>query len=232
MCDSIRSASLYINRPRSRASILRQGPESNALRAALTARSMSAASPSATWAITSSVAGLIVSNVLPLLLSRHLPSMSILVWCDWAILRRGLVAVAIGRSPCCRARAILALVPFVPCEPWRHLMTDRCRHSSGGPICRAMSFLILIFNFFRFSHWLSTIRCVAMVVVICQITTMDGESLGDSSGLLSFVRTSDAVSSRPGLAYISGTPSVGMRAGDTRSSPVSGPHRLPQGEAT
>ena len=53
---------------------------SNALRAALTARSMSAASPSATSAMTSSVAGLIVSNVLPLLLSRHLPSISSLVW--------------------------------------------------------------------------------------------------------------------------------------------------------
>ena len=66
------------SRPRSRASILRQGPESNALRAALTARSMSAASPSATSAMTSSVAGLIVGErlaalaVAPLAVDQHL----------------------------------------------------------------------------------------------------------------------------------------------------------------
>ena len=41
------------------------GPDSNALRAALTARSMSALSPSATWQMTSPVAGLRVANVLP-----------------------------------------------------------------------------------------------------------------------------------------------------------------------
>ena len=41
---------------------------------------MSALSPSATWAITSSVAGLIVSNVRPLVEFTHLPSISIFVW--------------------------------------------------------------------------------------------------------------------------------------------------------
>ena len=45
---------------------------------------MSAASPSATSAMTSSVAGLIVANVLPLMLSRHWPSISIFVWSEWA----------------------------------------------------------------------------------------------------------------------------------------------------
>jgi hypothetical protein len=66
-------------RPRSRAFIFRHGPFSNAFRAALTALSTSALSPSATLAITSPVAGLSVSNVLPLVESTHLPSISILV---------------------------------------------------------------------------------------------------------------------------------------------------------
>ena len=79
-CSSIRSASLFSSRPRPRASIVFQGPVSNALRAALTALSTSAASPSATWAITSPVAGLSVSNVLPLAASTHWPSISSLVW--------------------------------------------------------------------------------------------------------------------------------------------------------
>jgi hypothetical protein len=78
--SSIKSASRLISRPLSRASIFAQGPDSNALRAALTAKSISAASPSATWAITSSVAGLMVGNVLPLLASCHLSPMRILVW--------------------------------------------------------------------------------------------------------------------------------------------------------
>jgi hypothetical protein len=55
---STKSANLYSNRPRSAASVRDHGPDSNALRAALTARSMSAAVPSATRAITSPVAGL------------------------------------------------------------------------------------------------------------------------------------------------------------------------------
>src|SRR2546430_16073402 len=66
-------------RPRSRAFIFRHGPLSNALRAARTALSTSAFSPSATCAITSPVAGLIVSNVRPLVESTHLPSMCIFV---------------------------------------------------------------------------------------------------------------------------------------------------------
>ena len=80
---SIKSASLLISRPRARASIFFHGPVSNALRAALTAKSTSALSPSATWAITSPVAGLSVSNVLPLAASRHVPSISSFVCPTW-----------------------------------------------------------------------------------------------------------------------------------------------------
>src|SRR5580692_9557161 len=52
-------------RPRSDGVILPHGPSSNARRAARTARLMSSASPSAIWASVSPVAGLGVSNVLP-----------------------------------------------------------------------------------------------------------------------------------------------------------------------
>ena len=41
----------------------------------------------------------IVSNVLPLLLSRHLPSIRSLVWSERATLRFGAVAVAMRHSP-------------------------------------------------------------------------------------------------------------------------------------
>ena len=132
MCDLDQVGELVHQAAAIAASILRQGPESNALRAALTARSMSAASPSATWAMTSSVAGLIVSNVLPLSLSRHLPSISILVWSELADFAtwlgcRGHWSFSLLRSPSDpRSCSVL------PCIPWRHLMTDRCRHSSGG----------------------------------------------------------------------------------------------------
>src|SRR5437763_202227 len=63
--------------PRSEAFIFDHGPPSNALRAALTARSTSALSPSATWQIGSPVQGLMVGNVLPDTLSTHLPPMNI-----------------------------------------------------------------------------------------------------------------------------------------------------------
>src|SRR5580765_5729086 len=67
-------------RPRSRAFIFFHGPFSKAFRAALAALSTSALSPSATLAMTSPVAGLRVSKVLPLCASTHLPSISIFVW--------------------------------------------------------------------------------------------------------------------------------------------------------
>src|SRR5439155_27200949 len=73
---SIRSASLFVSRPRSAPDIFDHGPDSNALRAALTARSTSALSPSATWQMVSPVAGLTVGNVLPDTLSSHLPPMN------------------------------------------------------------------------------------------------------------------------------------------------------------
>src|SRR6516165_5357717 len=85
---SIRSASLLSSRPRSEAFILRHGPSSNAFRAALTARSMSALSPSATWQMVSPVAGLSVGKVLPETLSSHLPPMS----SGWSFTLGGLTA--------------------------------------------------------------------------------------------------------------------------------------------
>src|SRR5205814_4080703 len=56
------------------------------------------ASPSATRAITSPVAGLMVSNVRPLVESSHLPSTSILVWRTWTggLPRRSAGSVACG----------------------------------------------------------------------------------------------------------------------------------------
>src|SRR5262245_55069552 len=77
---STRSASLYSSRPRSAASIVAHGPDSTALRAALTALSTSLALPSATLAITSPVAGLYVSNDLPSTGSTHSLLMRSLVW--------------------------------------------------------------------------------------------------------------------------------------------------------
>src|SRR5262249_4502711 len=64
-------------RPRSAALIRGQGPSSNALRAAWTARSMSALSPSATSQSTSPVAGVSVEKVLPDALPVHCPPLNI-----------------------------------------------------------------------------------------------------------------------------------------------------------
>ncbi len=73
---STSSASLSSMFCRSNGFTLLQGP-SNARRAAATARLMSSASPSATDASSSPVAGLCVSNFLPEAASTHLPSISI-----------------------------------------------------------------------------------------------------------------------------------------------------------
>src|SRR5499425_83156 len=72
----MRSPIRQMIRPRSDVVILLQGPSSNALRAARTARSMSSASPSATRARVSPVAGSGVSNVLPDAASAHCPLMN------------------------------------------------------------------------------------------------------------------------------------------------------------
>ena len=72
----MRSPIRQMMRPRSDGVILLHGPSSNALRAARTARLMSSASPSATRARVSPVAGLGVSNVLPDAASAHCPSMN------------------------------------------------------------------------------------------------------------------------------------------------------------
>src|ERR1700761_1607040 len=75
MSRSTRSASFSSIAWRCAGLNLDHGP-SNASRAAVTARSMSSASPSATWARISPVAGLRVSNVLPDAASSHLPPIS------------------------------------------------------------------------------------------------------------------------------------------------------------
>ena len=71
MCSRIRSPMRQMIRPRSDGVIRLHGPVSKARRAAATARSMSSASPSATRARISPVAGLGVSNVLPDAASTH-----------------------------------------------------------------------------------------------------------------------------------------------------------------
>src|SRR5438874_4547622 len=78
------------------------GPCSRALRAALTARSTSALSPSATWQRVSPVAGLMAAKVLPETLSTNLPPMN----SGWSLTLGGLTArgllgvvVAMGRPP-------------------------------------------------------------------------------------------------------------------------------------
>ena len=74
---SMRSASRHSKRPFSDGLTLAQTPSSKARRAAATARSTSALSPSGTLAITAPVAGLYTSNVLPEAALTILPSMSI-----------------------------------------------------------------------------------------------------------------------------------------------------------
>src|SRR5580693_9014660 len=97
-------------RPRSEGVILDHGPVSNAARAALTARSMSSLSPSATRDRTSPVAGLYVGNVFAEGASTHLPLMRILCvratnfetfWSSSG----AYAVVAIFRSPSLRADA-------------------------------------------------------------------------------------------------------------------------------
>src|SRR5262245_59481448 len=101
----MRSARRCSSRPRSAALIFGQGPSSNALRAALTARSTSALSPSATWQIVSPVVGFRVGKVLPLTLSTQRPPMSIGWSLNWGgLIVRGLGAVAVAM------RVVLRLV--------------------------------------------------------------------------------------------------------------------------
>src|SRR5262245_33498792 len=93
----MRSASLFMSRPRSAALILGQGPDSNALRAALTARSTSALSPAAAWQMVSPVVGFSVGKVLPETESTHLPPMSIGWSLTWGgLIVRGFGAVAVA----------------------------------------------------------------------------------------------------------------------------------------
>src|SRR5258708_4915208 len=105
-CFSMRSASLFINTPRSAALIFLHGPLSNATRAAATALSTSAASDSATCVITSPVDGLIVGNVFPDTLSTHFPLISNFVGPILTFFSNTAAAVAIISSFLSRLRAL------------------------------------------------------------------------------------------------------------------------------
>ena len=85
-------------RPRSRADISRQGPDSKARRAATTARSTSATPAEATCAIVSSVAGLTVWKVSPPVASHHSPPM------NSRVSGRACCSVALIGTPPCRNR--------------------------------------------------------------------------------------------------------------------------------
>src|ERR1700735_2839610 len=70
-CFSRRSPRFHTSLERSAGEIRDHGPVSNALRAAFTARSISASSPAGTCAMISCVAGSSTSKVLPLLAATH-----------------------------------------------------------------------------------------------------------------------------------------------------------------
>jgi hypothetical protein len=89
-----------------------QGPVSNARRAAVTAASMSAASPSATLAIGSPVAGLNTSKVLPDLAFTHLPSISS---CNGRAMNR---AARSGTGTGCNMTFIGYLLGFYAIPDW------------------------------------------------------------------------------------------------------------------
>src|SRR5262245_33139758 len=105
---SMASASLLMSRPRSEALIFGQGPSSNALRAAATARLTSSLSPSATWQMTSPVAGLVVGKVLPETLSTHLPPISI----GWSLTLGGFTVLGLS--------AVFVAMEIPP--DWKHAM--------------------------------------------------------------------------------------------------------------
>ena len=72
----MRSPIRHTTRARSEGVIAGQGPDSNARRAARTAVSISALSPSAARAMVAPVAGFLTSKVIPVAAGSHLPSMS------------------------------------------------------------------------------------------------------------------------------------------------------------
>src|SRR5260221_14413306 len=96
----MRSASLFMSRPRCEVGIFFHAPFSKAARAAATALSTSAASASATCVITSPVAGLIVGKDLRdaasthLLLMRSLLALILMVGSRTAVAMGGLLANA------------------------------------------------------------------------------------------------------------------------------------------
>ena len=151
-CSVMRSPILQMIRPRSDGVMRLHGPSSKARRAARTARSMSTASPSATSASISPVAGLMVSKVLPDTASTICPSMNS-CWRvpmkSWTCLSR--VGAVMGTSPWCpNSRTSDARRPGVcstcatpasHCAPGAsvassivHLSTDQFHRSCDIPI--------------------------------------------------------------------------------------------------
>src|SRR3954471_3652351 len=124
-CSRIRSPILWMMRPRAEGLIFPHGPV-RARRAALTAASMSAASPSATVASFCSVAGSCTSKVLPDFAITHLPSISI---------GRGLASHSFKDAGTCSS-GLTRMFMFVS------LTFSRMRRLIGrprGPIARATS---------------------------------------------------------------------------------------------
>src|SRR5271169_6305097 len=90
----IRSPMRQMILPRSEGVMVAHGPDSRARRAACTAASMSALSPSATCAITLPVAGFVTSKVLPEAAPTHLPLINIF----FGVARNCVTGVDVGIS--------------------------------------------------------------------------------------------------------------------------------------
>src|SRR5713101_996199 len=116
--------------PRCEADILRQGPFSNAARAALTALSTSGASASATCVMTSPVAGLMVGKVLPEVLLTHWPLMSSLVALILTVGSNAVVAVAMKPPNLVRAEGGCGALPFATSSAKRELSTEKTSYTS------------------------------------------------------------------------------------------------------
>src|SRR5271155_387934 len=112
------------------------GPVSNALRAALTASSTSALSPSAISARTSSVAGLRVSKVLPDLGATHLPPMSNFLG---EALRKFNAALDRAPPPALSTDGVVAAIASAPFSSmaWRHGCECHCLDPCCPP-CRQL----------------------------------------------------------------------------------------------
>src|ERR1700736_6781060 len=105
--------------PRSEGVMVAHGPDSRARRAACTAASMSALSPSATCAITLPVAGFVTSKVLPEAAATHLPLINIF----FGVARNCVTGVDVGIS--LRTALIVVSPDVVDARPRRSSATGR-----------------------------------------------------------------------------------------------------------